>query len=514
MGSPNLNPAPLTIEQLFCLALRQHQTGGLATAEQLYRQILAKEPNHLHALHYLGVIAYQRKNYDLAVDLISRAIVLRPNYAEAYCNLGNVLKDKGQFDQAIAAYRQTIVFNPSIAEAYSNLGNVLRINGQLDEAIAACRRAIELMPDFAGALSNLGNALKDKGELDEAIDAYRRAIVLQPSDAVIYNNLGSALKDKGRLDEAIASYRRAIVVQPNYASAHNDLGSALKDQGQLDEAIAAYRQAIALKPDYADAHYNLANAFNAAGKLDAAIAALREAIRLKEDSPDWRFLLAALTGDNSASRAPTHYVQVLFDDYAACFDQHLLGKLNYHVPELLLHAVLAVAPGRQFDIFDLGCGTGLCGAQFRPHARHLVGVDLSSMMLKKAAERKTYDQLVTADALAALQERPDGCDLILAGDVFIYMGDLSAIFPAAARALRPRGLFAFSIERYAGPGFVLHSKCRFAHSLSYVRQLAQRHDLAELHAQEIVVRKEGNAEVPGWIVVLGKKEVRLKANLE
>jgi predicted O-linked N-acetylglucosamine transferase (SPINDLY family) len=273
--------AQITIQQAFDLALQHHRAGRLEEAENLYRQILAQQPNHADAMRLLGVIAHQRGQADVAVDLFRRAITLRPAYAQAHTNLGTALKDMGQLDEAIAACRQAIILNPRLREAHSNLGNVLKDNGQLDEAIAAYRQALVLDPNLPDTHSNLGNVLKDKGRLDEAIAAYCQAIALHPNFPQAHVNLGNALKDNGQLDEAIAACRQAIALDPNLPQAHLNLGNALKDNGQLDQAIAAYRHAIALWPGYAEAHNNLGIALKDKGRLDEAIAAYRQAITLK-----------------------------------------------------------------------------------------------------------------------------------------------------------------------------------------------------------------------------------------
>jgi predicted O-linked N-acetylglucosamine transferase (SPINDLY family) len=269
------------MDQAMQIAVQHHQAGRLQQAEQLYRQILAQQPEHPLAIHNLGLIAHQVGRNDVAVDLIRRAIALRPNYPEAHSNLGVALKDQGQLDEAIAAYRQAVALKPDYAEAYNNLGNALENKGQLDDAIAAFRQAIALKPDYAEAHSNLGNALVEKGQLDDAIAVYRRAIALKPGYTEAHSNLGNALVEKGQLDEAIAAYRQAIALTPNSPEARNNLGVALKDQGRLDEAIVAYRQAIALKPNYPEAHSNLGVALKDQGRLDEAIAAYRQAIALK-----------------------------------------------------------------------------------------------------------------------------------------------------------------------------------------------------------------------------------------
>jgi len=220
-------------QQTFHQALQHHQAGRLHEAEQLYRQILAQEPNHADALHHLGMTAGQAGRNDIAVELIGRALAIKPDYPEAHNNFGNALKG----------------------------------NGQLDEAIDAYLRAIAQRANYAEAWGNLGSALNAKGQHDEAIAAYRRAIALNSSNPVTHYNLGNALKDKGQLDEAIAAYRRATTLKPNYPDAHFNIGTTQGSKGKLDQAIAAYRRAIALEPDYAEAHWNLALALLARGEF-------------------------------------------------------------------------------------------------------------------------------------------------------------------------------------------------------------------------------------------------------
>ncbi len=402
------------------------------------------------------------------MDWFRRSIAVKPDNPEAHKNLGVALKSVGQADDAIAAYRQAISIKPDYAEAHKNLGDLLHAKGNFEEANEAFRQAILIMPSYAEAHSNLGNVLFDKRDYDGAIAAYRDALQLAPSFAAVWKNLGVALEAKGQPEQAIAAYQRSVELRPDNADAFANLGHVLRELGRIAEAIAAYRKATELKPD----------------------------------SPDWRHVLAALTGDSLPTGTPSSYLRKLFDSYADEFDTHLVEKLGYHVPEQLLGAVLAVAPGRRFDILDLGCGTGLCGVQFRPHARTLSGVDLSPAMLAKAAARGIYDKLATGDIAEAMRDWENCFDLILAGDLFVYVGDLDGVFHSAARVLRRDGLLAFSLERYDGEGFVLHSQIRFSHSLDYVRRLARTHRLAELHTQEITVRKSGAAPVAGWLVVL------------
>ena len=63
--------AMATISEALAIAIQHHQAGRLQAAEQIYRQILAVEPNHADAIHLLGVIAHQAGKHELAVQYIA-----------------------------------------------------------------------------------------------------------------------------------------------------------------------------------------------------------------------------------------------------------------------------------------------------------------------------------------------------------------------------------------------------------------------------------------------------------
>jgi predicted TPR repeat methyltransferase len=192
----------------------------------------------------------------------------------------------------------------------------------------------------------------------------------------------------------------------------------------------------------------------------------------------------------------------LFDDYAASFDRHLVEALDYHVPEMLHRAALKARPGVGLDVIDLGCGTGLVGVLFRPVAGRLVGIDISPGMIQRAGRRGVYDQLVLDDAADYLRGRAEPCDLVLAADVFIYVGDLGPIFQEVGRLLRPGGLFAFSLETTPGADYVLQPNRRYAQSPNYVHRLAGEHGLKAVEETRVKLRRHGGADAWGLVMVL------------
>jgi tetratricopeptide (TPR) repeat protein len=314
-----------TCESL-AMAVRHHQMGQLQAAEQIYRRILAVEPDRAEAWHLLGMVLVQSGQHETGVECIRRALALRPDFFEAHYNLGNALKSQGELAKSAACYRRALELKPDCAEALNNLGIVLRHQGRLDEAVACYRRVLAIQPDGAATHYNLGVALQDRGMLDEAVACYRRAVELKPDyakavvclasalqsqnkfdaaaewyhravelnpgAAELHYNLGAACQHVGNLDEAVACYRRALELRPEDAETHNNLGAALQYQGKTSEAIACYHRALQLNPDFSAAHNNLGNALRDRGNLDEAVTCYRRALDCDADNPDAHTYLA------------------------------------------------------------------------------------------------------------------------------------------------------------------------------------------------------------------------------
>jgi predicted O-linked N-acetylglucosamine transferase (SPINDLY family) len=268
------------IAQAFAEAVGHHRAGRVAQAEPIYRQILAQDPEHSHALHLLGVACYQTGRTSEALSHLQHAIRIDGSCAPFHESLGNACLACGQLDAAAASFRRALELAPQSAGALNGLGVALKTQGQLDEAIDVYRRALGLFPGFAEVHNNLANALAQAGRADEAVECYRQALRAKPDYADAHANLGNALRELARLDEAVAAYARAIELVPAHAQALNNLGVVYKTQGQNDKAVDCYQRAIRAQPGFAHAHTNLGNALQELGRLDEAIECYRTSLQL------------------------------------------------------------------------------------------------------------------------------------------------------------------------------------------------------------------------------------------
>ena len=497
-SSSSTEPSPNQLNHL----LGHYQAGRLIEAEALATLLTQQFPKHPFGWKVLGVALGQMGKLGESLAPMQSAVTLSPQDAEAHSNLGNTLQELGRLDEAEASHRQAITLKPDYAKAHYNLGVTLQELGRLGEAEASYRQAIALSPDLAEAHSNLGITHKELGRLDEAVSSYRQAVAFKHDFAEAHSNLGITLKKLGRLDEAVSSCRQAIVLKPDFAEAHSNLGLTFQELGRLDEAEISYRQAIALKPDFVEAHSNLGITLQELGRLDEAEASYTQVIALKPDDSSAKHLLDALSG-NTTESAPLDYVERLFDNYASKFEKSLVDNLEYKTPKLIAEIILRDSNSDSLgSIIDLGCGTGLLGAEIKQVCKHLEGLDLSQKMLDEAKNKSVYDELIKQDILGYLASADLNFDYFIATDVFVYIGDLSDVFQLIKSRNKTGGKLVFSTEHYEGDDFLLEQSGRYSHSKMYIEGLCEKFGYTLRHFETQPLRKETNKYISGGLYIL------------
>jgi len=256
------------ISQAIDTALELQRVGKLEESKDIYIKILQKEPNNFEALHFLGVIAYQCKDYQSAIDLISMSIELMPNNPVALSNLGNALKELDRFDEALTKFDLAIALNPLSISAIFNRGLVLIRVKKLDQALQAFNTIIKIKPSFFEAFYGRALVLRDLGNLAEAIYSLDSAISLKPDYAQAYFERGAILVNLKQFKLAMESYDEAINLKENYFEAIHNRGFLFMEMGELRLAIENFDMAISLQSTNPEAHKNKALALLANGQFE------------------------------------------------------------------------------------------------------------------------------------------------------------------------------------------------------------------------------------------------------
>jgi len=481
----------------------RHGRGSQAQAS--FRAVIDRQPDNLDALHRLGMIAFLRGDPHEAVELLRRPATARGNDATLCGHFASALMACGQLDEAIDYWQRAVASAPDYAAAYGKLGDAYLAKGETESSESAYRKSVELAPEDARPLVGLGRLLHFSSRHQESEEALHRALELANGEPEVCMLVGTVLLEAGGLDAALELFEIAVRAQPDEPRGHASVGLALHWLGRTDEAERAYRRALGLDPRSTLALKHLGVLLQERDQLDAAAECFQTILDTNPKDEVARHMLAATTGDTT-TRAPAGYVTRLFDDYADRFDEHL-GTIDYHVPKLIRDGLLEVAGGDQprWRVLDLGCGTGLCGEVARPLAATLTGVDLSSRMIAKARERAVYDSLIVGSMDDALEGREQAFDLIIAGDVFTYVGELSNVLAGCASALPVGGFLAFSVESGEDGNYQLRPTGRYAHSMEYIASATSELRLSLVYRRDIVLRNDP-VPIPGHIVVFSKTE--------
>ena len=88
------------IKNTFELAVQNHQKNNLEVAENLYKKILEKDPNHFQSICFLGTLSIQIKKFERAKKLLNKAVGIQPNNANVNNNLGIVNNELEDYQKA------------------------------------------------------------------------------------------------------------------------------------------------------------------------------------------------------------------------------------------------------------------------------------------------------------------------------------------------------------------------------------------------------------------------------
>jgi len=401
---------------------------------------------------------------------------------------------------AAAAFEQALSSQDGSAQDWYRLGVACLEMKLIPRALEMFRRTVSIDPSYGKAWNNIGVCQQQSGEQALAAVAYQRALDADSLLLPAVLNLAHLRLASDDAAQAAALLERATSLDPGSSTTWDTLARVRLRLGQTAAAEEAYRKAMELVSPKVLPHVKKAEAALLAGDYPGAEGALAAALEYIPDHPSLQHMLAAVRGQSS-DRASAAYVRVLFDDYAATYDDAMRRRLQYRAPERLAELVVPVLKGSSpLRLVDLGCGTGFMGDALASLDAEIVGVDLSPKMLDLAAKRNRYAKLVQGDIVEELLRIPaGGIHAVVAADSLIYVGDLRPLFVAVKHALAGGGLFAFSVEVLEQGTFRLMPSGRYAHSSAYLRSLAQECSLAERALLPFQLRFERDRYIEGML---------------
>jgi predicted O-linked N-acetylglucosamine transferase (SPINDLY family) len=274
----------LDVSGLFARAQQHHGSGNFADAQACYEKVLNEQPNHVGALHLLGLCEYQTGHHEAAATLVKRALLIDPVAAAPLSDLGVILSELKRRDEALACFDRLIELNPDFPNAYYNRGDILLEMGQFTEAVASFDQAIKINPHHASAFSNRGNALFDLGRFADAVASYDQTIAIAPHHTGALTNRGETLLHLKQPDQALASFEQALSINQQLPEAWLGYAVASLAMEKIDQALAACLRCLALKPDSARALVQLGQCWALKGDTEFAVSFFDRALAIEANN--------------------------------------------------------------------------------------------------------------------------------------------------------------------------------------------------------------------------------------
>ena len=224
-------------------AMRFQREGKTHRAENIYRDILRRDPMNVNATRLLGVSALDAGQHRLAIRLLRNAIKLAPDFFGARIDLARALIEKDDLNEGREILLDAIELEPRLPYPRMLLGNLLSKAGRYEEAVVAFEAALQLDPDHGGSHSGMGHALKTIGRQEDAIAAYRNCARIHPSAGEAYWSLAN-LKTFRFSDDEITGMEQFVedkkLPEETRVNFNFALGKAYEDRGDFERGFAFY----------------------------------------------------------------------------------------------------------------------------------------------------------------------------------------------------------------------------------------------------------------------------------
>jgi len=509
-------------------------------SEALLRRLIGiTQPNH-QSYNQLAVVLGNQNKTKEAIDYFKKSIELKPDFIDAYINLGSMYFRLNKLKKAEITYKQASDLDPNHILLLNNLATLYKRYKNYKKAEELYRKALKINPNSAEVLSNLGDVYGQTMNLDKAEEVLLKAYSISPKTPEINANLAILYKKQSRYEESLAYAKQAYEINTNnpalkalyadvlyinkniiyaiklYEEIISDTPNNLKILSMLGtcyrviqdnkKSLDYFNRILAIVPNDENAVINISKFCtleNPVFSKDEAIELLEKTLKERPESYRIKHLIASLK-EEKIDRCPKEYVEDEFDRFADSFDSVLQQSLGYKIPDTLYDTI---KPHLQenLNILDLGCGTGLSGIPFKDSSAHLIGIDLSKNMLKRAENKKIYDELIHGDLTEEIDKIDKKFDLVISTDTLIYVGKLETIFNKVYNKLNKNGLFAFSTEENnSKEQYVITPSGRFKHSDDYIKEIALQNNFETITSEETIVRSEGSEQVKGFIYILKK----------
>lgn len=473
-----LKLSPQTKEIYNNMGAVYEKLGQTTDAIENYKKALEIDDNYVDALVNLAVL--QKDEQELL-----RLSKKYPNAALPFYHLACLAYDKANFESALEFILQ--------ADLLENAHDIKNLAAQIHlkledkkQAVKYFHQALLLYPKSVDALVNLGNLEREENYFQKALD-------INPSSFEAHISYADYLYRENRKAEALEEYHKALLLNHENPALSNNVALILKDQGDYKGALDLFFNAFLKSPDNEDIAVNMAETLVLLHAQEPN-EALQIAKLWQTNAPNNIFATHILNAfEHHTDQNSEKYAQLLFNQFAPLYDQRM-QQIGYNILNKIKELNLEIKE----KVLDLGCGTGLAAEHLRTQNSHWTGVDISKEMLNVAEQKNLYDMLVCSEVTEFLEHNTSLYDFILCLDVLPYIQNaehlIKKCFPFP---------FLCTIENASQniKTFELASSGRYQYNPVYMQTLLKKAGYTDIICHLLTLRQEQGQDVEGTLFI-------------
>lgn len=425
----DLSAAVSRTATLFAEAQQHLQAGRDPEAEALYQRILAINPRHADARHYLGMAMCLRGDFPSGFEQLHAALALQPEDAIYHNNLAIWLEAAGNLADAVQHLRRALDIKPGYREARLGLARLQLRRARYDQARTHLRELVRTDPADQESRRLLAEAYEQLGEYSSMQQEYRELLVREPRNAGLRLGYAEKLMMLGRDDEALVECETTLTFAPDQVEAMKLCVYTEERRGRLDEAERWAQAALAQAPQDGGAQRLMARVRRRRGDLAGALGWMEQvdlsSLTLPEQSRHWFELGTILDKQAShvaafeAFRRANEAARAVMERVGGerCYDREQVRRgfasrrrffTSERVAGLAPYAPPAAVPAPLFITGFPRSGTTLTEQMLGMHPNIHAGGELIGMnILEASAAARLRSASPYPDCLAAVLE-PDG----------------------------------------------------------------------------------------------------------
>ncbi|MBI2527128.1 MAG: DUF1049 domain-containing protein, partial [Candidatus Rokubacteria bacterium] len=239
-------------ETLLAVAEDYRRAGRQDDALGIYRDVLARDPDHLTALRALRDLTAELGRWADALPAQERLLRLAPvqERAEEQAWLAGIQYEVGQAraadgdaQAAVTAFREALRVQADFLPAILALGDVHLKAGDAAQAGRVWERGLERQLALP-LLSRIEQLHRAEGRPTRMIALYQQAAARAPENLAVALGLARVYFELSMLDEAADQFQKIEVQAPDLPSLHAYLGTIFERRGQVPQAFEEYRRAL------------------------------------------------------------------------------------------------------------------------------------------------------------------------------------------------------------------------------------------------------------------------------